>query len=95
MADNLTNPLKGAETDMTKATSAITNLLNPSDEEKVAPTEPTQEQNSPEPQNEESSIEEQPQEQEISEDAEVSEQEVSQDEHLQGKSCWSRIRCYP
>ena len=80
MADNLTNPLKGAETDMTKATSAITNLLNPSDEEKVAPTEPTQEQNSPEPQNEESSIEEQPQEQEISEDAEVSEQEVSQDE---------------
>ena len=27
MADNLRNPLKGAETDMTKATSAISGLL--------------------------------------------------------------------
>ena len=84
MADNLRNPLKGAETDMTKATSAINGLLNPSEEETIGQTEPpkeeTQQQNSPELQNEESSNEEQPQEQEISEDAEVSEQEVSQDE---------------
>ena len=66
MADNLRNPLKGAETDMTKATSAISGLLNPSEEETIGQTEPpkqeTQQQNSPEPQNEESSTEEQPQE---------------------------------
>ena len=29
MADNYANPLKGAETDMNKATKAITGLLNP------------------------------------------------------------------
>ena len=40
MADNLRNPLKGAETDMTKATSAISGLLNPSEEETIGQTEP-------------------------------------------------------
>ena len=86
MADNYANPLKGAETDMNKATKAISGLLNPKEEENIGQTEPPQEekqqQDSPEPTNEESSTEDQPAEQEIKEEEsndETSEQ-VSQSE---------------
>jgi hypothetical protein len=86
MADNYANPLKGAETDMNKATKAISGLLNPKEEENIGQTEPPQEekqqQDSPEPTKEESSTEDQPAEQEIKEEEsndETSEQ-VSQSE---------------
>ena len=85
MADNYANPLKEAETDISRATKTISGLLNPlntKEEEEKQEAEP-QEQNSPEPTEVESETD-QPQEQEISEEAEsqeeVSEQEVSQDE---------------
>jgi len=82
MSDNQGNPLQGSETDLQKAQKAVNGLLNTPEETQ---TGETQQQNSPEPQNEESSNEEQPQEQEISEETEsqeeeVSEQDVSQDE---------------
>jgi len=82
MSDNQGNPLQGSETDLQKAQKAVNGLLNTPEETE---TGETQQQNSPEPQNEESSNEEQPQEQEISEETEseeeeVSEQDVSQDE---------------
>jgi hypothetical protein len=82
MSDNQGNPLQGSETDLQKAQKAVNGLLNTPEETQ---TGQTQQQNSPEPQNEESSDEEQPQEQEISEETEseeeeVSEQDVSQDE---------------
>ena len=83
MADNYANPLKEAETDITKAQKAISGLLNPKEEEKTE-EQPQQKQDSPEPQEVESE-EDQPQEQEIteeteSEQGEVSEEDVSQDE---------------
>ena len=82
MSDNQGNPLQGSETDLQKAQKAVNGLLNTPEETQ---TGEIQQQNSPEPQNEESSNEEQPQEQEISEETEseeeeVSEQDVSQDE---------------
>ena len=82
MSDNQGNPLQGSETDLQKAQKAVNGLLNTPEETQ---TGETQQQNSPEPQNEESSDEEQPQEQEISEETEseeeeVLEQDVSQDE---------------
>ena len=83
MADNYANPLKEAETDITKAQKAINGLLEPKQEAKAEEPKEEIEQNSPEPQNVESE-EDQPQEQEISEETEseeeVSEQDVSQDE---------------
>ena len=84
MADNYANPLKEAETDITKAQKAINGLLEPKQEAKAEESKEEIEQNSPEPQNVESE-EDQPQEQEISEETEseeeeVSEQDVSQDE---------------
>jgi len=84
MADNYANPLKEAETDITKAQKAINGLLEPKQEAKAEEPKEEIEQNSPEPQNEESETD-QPQEQEISEETEsqeeeVSEQDVSQDE---------------
>ena len=84
MADNYANPLKEAETDITKAQKAINGLLEPKQEAKAEEPKEEIKQNSPEPQNVESE-EDQPQEQEISEETEseeeeVSEQDVSQDE---------------
>jgi hypothetical protein len=86
MADNYANPLKGAETDMNKATKAISGLLNPKEEENIGQTEPPQEekqqQDSPEPTKEESSTEDQPAEQEIKEEESNDEtsEEVSQEQ---------------
>jgi hypothetical protein len=86
MADNYANPLKGAETDMNKATKAISGLLNPKEEENIGQTEPPQEekqqQDSPEPTNEEFSTEDQPAEQEIKEEESNDEtsEEVSQEQ---------------
>ena len=81
MADNYANPLKEAETDINKATQAISGLLNPKEEETIGQTEPPkeekQQQNSPEPTKEESSTEDQPAEQEIKE--EESNDETSED----------------
>ena len=88
MADNYANPLKGAETDMNKATKAITGLLNPmnqKEEEEIGKGEPPKEekeqQDSPEPTNKESSTEDQPAEQEIKEEESNDEtsEEVSQE----------------
>ena len=88
MADNYANPLKGAETDMNKATKAITGLLNPinqKEEEEIGkgepPKEEKQQQDSPEPIKEESSTEDQPAEQEIKEEESNDEtsEEVSQE----------------
>jgi len=92
MADNYANPLKEAETDITKAQKAINGLLNPKEEETIGQQEPPKEeikQNSPEPQNEESKND-QPQEQEIKEEEteaesqdeteEETSEDVSQDE---------------
>ena len=84
MADNYANPLKGAETDITKAQKAINGLLNPQEEEEIGKSEPPKEeikQNSPEPQKEESNAD-QPQEQEIMEEQsqEEASEDVSQDE---------------
>ena len=81
MSENFANPLQGAETDLQKAQKAVNGLLNTPEEKE---TGETQQQNSPEPQNEELETD-QPQEQEISEETEseeeeVSEQDVSQDE---------------
>lgn len=81
MSDNQGNPLQGSETDLQKAQKAVNGLLNTPEETE---TGETQQQNSPEPQNEELETD-QPQEQEISEETEseeeeVSEQDVSQDE---------------
>ena len=89
MADNYANPLKGAETDMNKATKAITGLLNPmnqKEEEEIGkgepPKEEKQQQDSPEPIKEESSTEDQPAEQEIKEEESNDEtsEEVSQEQ---------------
>jgi len=85
MADNYANPLKGAETDITKATKAITGLLDPKIEaknEKPEEQNTEEEQNSPELTQEESSNEDQPQEQEIVEEEsnEEASEDVSQDE---------------
>jgi len=85
MADNYANPLKGAETDITKATKAITGLLDPkieSKDEKPEEQNTEEEQNSPELTQEESSNEDQPQEQEIVEEEsnEEASEDVSQDE---------------
>jgi hypothetical protein len=80
MADNYANPLQEAETDITKAQKAINGLLNPKEEETIGQQEPPKEeikQNSPEPQNEESSTEEQPLEQENQETE--SQDEVTED----------------
>ena len=80
MADNYANPLQEAETDITKAQKAINGLLNPQEEETIGQQEPPKEeikQNSPEPQNEESSTEEQPLEQENQETE--SQDEVTED----------------
>ena len=84
MADNYANPLKEAETDITKAQKAINGLLEPKQEAKA---EEPKEQNSPEPQEVESE-EDQPQEQEIKEEEtesqdnveEETSEDVSQDE---------------
>ena len=80
MADNYANPLQEAETDISKAQKAINGLLNPQEEEEIGKSEPPKEeikQNSPEPQNEESSTEEQPLEQENQETE--SQDEVTED----------------
>tara|TARA_X000001388_G_scaffold28287_1_gene19963 strand:+ start:5435 stop:6460 length:1026 start_codon:yes stop_codon:yes gene_type:complete len=75
MADNYANPLKEAETDITKAQKAINGLLNPQEEEEIGKSEPPK-QNSPEPQKEESNLD-QPQEQDNME--EQSQEETSED----------------
>ena len=92
MADNYANPLQEAETDITKAQKAINGLLNPQEEEEIGKSEPPKEeikQNSPEPQNEESSTEEQPLEQEnqetdsqdeVTEDVSQSEEQIETQE---------------
>ena len=79
MADNYANPLKEAETDITKATKTITGLLN-SNSIEVKKDEPVKEeqQDSPEPTQEESpQVEDQPLEQENKE--EESQEETSTD----------------
>ena len=43
MAENYANPLKGAETDITKAQKAINGLLNPQEEEEIGKSEPPKE----------------------------------------------------
>ena len=86
MADNYANPLKGAETDISKATKTITGLLN-SNSIEVKKDEPQKEQqDSPEPTKEESpKVEDQPQEQEIKEEESNDEtsEEVSQQEQIE------------
>ena len=79
MADNYANPLAEAETDISKATKAITGLLDPKQE---AQPEQQEQQNSPEPTEQESSTEDQPEEQEKmeAESQEEATEEVSQDE---------------
>ena len=82
---NNANPLKEAQTDVDKAANAVFGLLNPKEEEEIGKSEPPKEeikQNSPEPQNEESSTEEQPLEQENQEAESQDEatEDVSQDE---------------
>ena len=83
MADNYANPLKGAETDISKATKTITGLLN-SNSIEVKKDEPQKEQqDAPEPTKEESpQVEDQPQEQEIKEEESNDEtsEEVSQEQ---------------
>jgi len=69
MSENFANPLQGAETDLQKAQKAVNGLLNTPEEKE---TGETQQQNSPEPQNEELETD-QPQEQEISEETESEE----------------------
>ena len=54
MSENYANPLQGAETDLQKAQKAVNGLLNTPEEKE---TGETQQQNSPELQNEESSNE--------------------------------------
>ena len=82
MADNYANPLAEAETDISKATKAITGLLDPKQEVKPEQQEQQQQQNSPEPTEQESSTEDQPEEQEKmeAESQEEATEEVSQDE---------------
>ena len=79
MADNYANPLAEAETDISKATKAITGLLDPKQDVKP---EQQEQQNSPEPTEQESSTEDQPEEQENmeAESQEEATEEVSQDE---------------
>ena len=89
MADNYANPLKEAETDITKAQKAINGLLEPKQEAKAEQPQEQTQQNSPEPQEVESE-EDQPQEQEIKEEEteaqsqdnveEETSEDVSQDE---------------
>ncbi len=50
MADNYANPLKEAETDITKAQKAINGLLEPKQEAKAEEPKEEIKQNSPEPQ---------------------------------------------
>ena len=78
MSENYANPLQGAETDLQKAQKAVNGLLNTPEEKE---TGETQQQNSPELQNEESEVD-QPQEQEITEEDSNDEtsEDVSQDE---------------
>ena len=78
MSENFANPLQGAETDLQKAQKAVNGLLNTPEEKE---TGETQQQNSPEPQNEELETD-QPQEQEITEEESQDEtsEDVSQDE---------------
>ena len=79
MADNYANPLKEAETDITKAQKAINGLLEPKQETKAQEPEEIK-QNSPEPQEVESE-EDQPQEQEIKEEeTEVESQDETEEE---------------
>ena len=76
MADNYANPLKEAETDIGKATRAITGLLNPKKEDEVETPQEEQQQNSPESTNEESETD-QPQTWE-NQETESEEEEVSE-----------------
>tara|TARA_R100000697_G_scaffold33097_1_gene44509 strand:+ start:3343 stop:4365 length:1023 start_codon:yes stop_codon:yes gene_type:complete len=76
MADNYANPLKEAETDIGKATRAITGLLNPKKEDEVETPQEEQQQNSPESTNEESETD-QPQTEE-NQETESEEEEVSE-----------------
>ena len=77
MADNYANPLKEAETDIGKATRAITGLLNPKKEDEVETPQEEQQQNSPESTNEESETD-QPQTEE-NQETESEEEEVSEE----------------
>ena len=77
MADNYANPLKEAETDIGKATRAITGLLNPKKEDEVETPQEEQQQNSPESTNEESETD-QPQTWE-NQETESEEEEVSEE----------------
>ena len=80
MADNYANPLKEAETDITKAQKAINGLLEPKQEAKAEEPKEEIKQNSPEPQEVESQ-EDQPQEQEIKEEeTEVESQDETEEE---------------
>ena len=80
MADNYANPLKEAETDITKAQKAINGLLEPKQEAKAEQPKEEIKQNSPEPQEVESQ-EDQPQEQEIKEEeTEVESQDETEEE---------------
>ena len=81
MSENFANPLQGAETDLQKAQKAVNGLLNTPEEKE---TGETQQQNSPEPQNEELETD-QPQEQEISEETESEEEEVSEQDVSQNE----------
>ena len=81
MSDNYANPLKGAETDVSKAADSILGLLTPNKEAPKEEEDKKIQQNSPELQNEESSNEDQPQEQEIKEEeTEVESQDETEEE---------------
>ena len=81
MSDNQANPLKGAETDVSKAADSILGLLTPNNEAPKEEEDKKIQQNSPELQNEESSNEDQPQEQEIKEEeTEVESQDETEEE---------------
>ena len=81
MSDNYANPLKGAETDVSKAADSILGLLTPNNEAPKEEEDKKIQQNSPELQNEESSNEDQPQEQEIKEEeTEVESQDETEEE---------------
>ena len=81
MSDNQANPLKGAETDVSKAADSILGLLTPQEGEPKKEEQKEIQQNSPEPTQEESSNEDQPQEQEISEETEAEEGSRAQRSH--------------
>ena len=106
MSENYANPLQGAETDLQKAQKAVNGLLNAPEEKETGETPKEIQQNSPEPQNEESEVD-QPQEQEITKKnlmmklpkmylktknkLILKRNKIPPKKPSQSESCWSRI----